>query len=230
MLQRRTYIATGERIRNYLGIGFLLSFILNALATPLYPELKSQIEQVNADRFTITHPIRISTPPPKQTTPPLPRTVAPSHAAAKPLAVNPPKIRGTSGAVELPYVRPPNAVANGIPGEIGTSPTSDATTGVATTGPLCSNPNAEASVIDAMSPAYPDSARDLGLDVVSVFVEVTIDAQGRLVDTKIYRSSGNAAIDQAALREARQSSYAPKIVDCVPVEGTYIFHADFQPN
>jgi TonB family protein len=68
------------------------------------------------------------------------------------------------------------------------------------------------------------------LDVVSVFVEVTIDAQGRLVDTKIYRSSGNAAIDQAALRAARQSSYAPKIVDCVPVEGTYIFHADFQPN
>jgi TonB family protein len=230
MLQQRTYIATGERIRNYLGTGFLLSLILNALVTPLYPELKSQIEQVNADRFTITHPIRISTPVPKSTPPPPHRTVAPSHAVAKPLAVNPPKIPGASGAVDLPYVRPAHAVADGVPGAQGTSATSDATTGAATTGPMCSNPNAEASVIDAMSPAYPDSARDLGLGLVSAFVEVTIDAQGRLVDAKIYRSSSNAAIDQAALRAARQSSYAPKIVDCVPVDGRYIFHADFEPN
>jgi TonB family protein len=85
-------------------------------------------------------------------------------------------------------------------------------------------------VIDPMSPSYPDSARDLGLGTVSVFVQVTIDAQGRLVDARIYGSSNNAAIDEAALRAARASRYSPRIVNCVPVEGTYLFHADFAPN
>ena len=81
-----------------------------------------------------------------------------------------------------------------------------------------------------MSPMYPDSARDLGLGKVTVLVQVTIDAQGRLLDTKIFQSSNNAAIDQSALRAARQTTYAPRIANCAPAEGTYIFHADFEPN
>jgi TonB family protein len=85
-------------------------------------------------------------------------------------------------------------------------------------------------VIDPMSPNYPDSVRDLGLGAVSVLVQVTIDAQGRLLDAKIYQSSNNAAIDQSALRAARQTTYAPRIANCAPVDGTYIFHADFSPN
>jgi hypothetical protein len=38
------------------------------------------------------------------------------------------------------------------------------------------------------------------------------------------------AIDQAALRAARESNYSPKLVDCQPTQGDYLFRADFQPD
>jgi hypothetical protein len=38
------------------------------------------------------------------------------------------------------------------------------------------------------------------------------------------------SLDQAALRAARQSTYSPKLEDCKPVTGSYLFTADFQPE
>jgi len=35
--------------------------------------------------------------------------------------------------------------------------------------------------------------------------------------------------DLAALRAARASSYAPKVVNCVAVTGDYMFRAEFNP-
>ena len=81
-----------------------------------------------------------------------------------------------------------------------------------------------------MQPDYPESAKDIGIGATTVQVEVTVGPSGNLVGTKIYKSSNNMAIDQAALRAARQSSYSPKLVDCQPVEGDYLFRADFQPD
>jgi periplasmic protein TonB len=191
--------------------------------------LKEQVEHVKPDVLSILHPIHITTPPPKPTPPPRHQSTS-RPQVAKPRAVHPPVTQATSGPAEPPYVPPRIAASDGIPGPTGVAPTSGAMTGAATTGPLCSNPNQEAAVINAMSPIYPDSASDFGLGTVTVLVQVTIDAQGRLVDAKIYQSSNNAAIDQAALRAARQTTYAPRIADCTPVEGTYLFHADFSPN
>ena len=228
MLQQRTYIATGERIRNYLGVGFLLSLVINALALPLYPDLKSQAERVKPDVFSIVHVVHISTPPP---TPPPPLRKTPRvHTEPRPFAALPPITHPVNGPAEPRYVPPPNAGTDGIPGDEGTSPTSGATVDAGTTQPACATPNQDASVIGAISPDYPDSARDLALGQVSVLVQVTIDDKGRLLESRIYQSSNSAAIDQAALRAARQSTYAPKIENCVPVEGTYIFHADFAPG
>ncbi len=227
----RTFISTGERIRNYLGIGLLLSLMLNAFVTPLYPNLTSPNTYVKPDIFTIGHPIRISTPPPKATPPPPRQTTPRTHVATNPFVVNPLKVTpAISGPADLPYVPAKNSGPGAMPGSQGHGGATDATMGPATTGPLCSNPNQEAAVLNAISPDYPDPARDLGLGKVTVLVQVTIDAQGRLVDAKVYQSSNNAAIDQAALRAARQTTYSPQIANCLPVEGTYIFHADFSPN
>ncbi len=226
----RTFISTGERIRNYLGIGLLLSLMLNAFVAPLYPNLTWHHTYVRRpDVLSIIHQIRISTPPPKPTPPPS-HQVKPRTQVAKPMLLTPPKTQSTSGPAEPPYVPPPKAGTNGILGPPGAVPTSGATIGAATTGPLCANPNEDARVLEPMSPMYPDSARDFGLGKVTVLVLVTIDAQGRLLDTKIYQSSNNAAIDQSALRASRQTTYAPRLANCVPVEGTYLFHADFEPN
>lgn len=49
-----------------------------------------------------------------------------------------------------------------------------------------------------------------------VAVEITIDADGQLVDARIAPSSNNMALDQAAIASARASTYEPKTV-VVPV-------------
>ena len=61
---------------------------------------------------------------------------------------------------------------------------------------------------------------------MTVLVLVTVNADGSLVDARIQQSSHNAALDQAALRAARDSDYAPKIVNCQAATGTYILRAD----
>ncbi|MGA8840791.1 MAG: energy transducer TonB, partial [Candidatus Aquilonibacter sp.] len=118
---------------------------------------------------------------------------------------------------------------NGVPAGTSTGPPTNATPGP-TEKPACANPNQEATVTNPMSPDYPDSARDLGLGPVTVLVVVTIGPTGSLVDAKIQQSSNNSAIDQAAIRAARQSQYAPKLVNCAPTSGSYIFRAEFNPD
>lgn len=94
----------------------------------------------------------------------------------------------------------------------------------------CDRPFSDATVVQAVAPNYPDSARKLKLGPVTVLVNVTIGANGNLVATSIAHSSGNANIDQEALRAARQSTYRARTVNCAAVAGTYLFRADFNPK
>ena len=48
-----------------------------------------------------------------------------------------------------------------------------------------------------------------------------------MLKASVVKSSGNAALDNAAVVAAQDSTYAPDVVDCKPVAGTYLFHADF---
>jgi len=82
----------------------------------------------------------------------------------------------------------------------------------------CSIPDKEVTVAQAATVGYPDSARDLGLGPVVVYVQVTVNPDGSLTHAVISRSSNNSAIDQAALRAVRQSLYSPRIVNCNAIE------------
>jgi TonB family protein len=92
----------------------------------------------------------------------------------------------------------------------------------------CPEPNREAGVTVAHQPDYPRSAK--GLAYVAVQIEVTIDPSGNLVAAHVYKSSGNLAIDDAALKAASLSKYSPKLVNCQGTTGYYLFRADFDPN
>lgn len=96
--------------------------------------------------------------------------------------------------------------------------------------PTCPNPNSDVTVMKYVKPEYPESARYLNRGEVTAQVEVTVDATGKPVAAMIYKSANNLAMDQAALQAARQSSYTPKLVDCTPTQGEYLFRADFQPR
>lgn len=94
----------------------------------------------------------------------------------------------------------------------------------------CSNPNVEVTVTSPVQPDYPASARDLGLGTVTVDVEVTVGASGNVIGALVSRSSSNMAIDQAVLRAARESTYSPRLVDCHPTQGNFLFRANLTPD
>lgn len=88
----------------------------------------------------------------------------------------------------------------------------------------CPHPNADALVVSAAMPNVPRvNAR------TTVEVAVTIAPTGKPIGTSILRSSGNETIDRAVVEAALHSKYSPKLVNCAPVQGSYIFRADLVP-
>lgn len=92
----------------------------------------------------------------------------------------------------------------------------------------CANPNIEPSVVVPVPP-------DLGKSKVpkqnySAVVAVTIAPNGKVAGAKVYKSSGNATVDSAVVAAAEKSTYSPKLVNCAPAQGTYLFRADFEPD
>jgi protein TonB len=95
------------------------------------------------------------------------------------------------------------------------------------TPPACAVPNVEAKATQLAQPVYPESAQQLGTSG-DVDVLVSLSPAGAVTATTIYKTSGSAALDQAAIRAARASTYSPDIVDCQAVAGSYTFHVSFQ--
>ncbi len=98
---------------------------------------------------------------------------------------------------------------------------------VAATG-ACTKPNVDPMPIDAVAPDLPKSqwpARK-----VSAIVLVTIAPNGKATAARVFQSSGNANVDRAVVTAAEKSTYSPKVVNCVPVAGSYLFRADFTPR
>jgi TonB family protein len=92
--------------------------------------------------------------------------------------------------------------------------------------PRCAQPHKDATTTRRVEPDYPDLARQQGA-VGTVQVKVSLSATGSVVSTSVYKSSGNGALDRAALAAARVSSYSPGIEACEPVPDTLLFRADF---
>lgn len=104
----------------------------------------------------------------------------------------------------------------------------------------------DARVAGVVSVAWPNGTRVYGSGGVTVTVDLDIAPDGSLESARIVQSSGNMALDQAALAAARQSTYLPKLVEvrrqakagespaeaksCVAVKGKYLFRVTFDPN
>lgn len=63
----------------------------------------------------------------------------------------------------------------------------------------------------------------------SVEVEVFIDSNGSVVDTRIWNSSGVEGLDDAGLAGAQRSSFKPAAFLCTPVVSISILQFDYQP-
>ena len=91
----------------------------------------------------------------------------------------------------------------------------------------CKTPNADPAAIDAVMPNVPKS--EMPSHKVSTIVAVTVGANGKPMAAKVYQSSGYANVDRAVVTAAQNSKYSPKIVNCTPVQSTYLFRADLAP-
>jgi hypothetical protein len=90
----------------------------------------------------------------------------------------------------------------------------------------CMRPFGPAAVVHAVQPVYP---RGLGPGHYYAEIFVAVGDQNNLVDSWIYKSSGNDAIDASALKAARASTYQSAISYCHNAPADYIFRADFAP-
>jgi TonB family protein len=235
------FITTGERVANFMGWAFVISIALHFALGPLLPRLNQHTEEQTVEKVSVTKKIQVKvpTPPPPTPTPPPPKSTPPPKPQQQQqqqpkLKLNVPKTTSHSNttSTETKYVPPPKGNEQGVPqGTVASAPPAPVSTAPpGTPKPACKTPYQDATVVNQVTPEYPDQARDLGLGEVQVAVEVTIGPQGNLIDAKIAQTANNMSMDQAALAAARQSTYAPKIVNCQPTTGTYLFRVTFDPN
>jgi protein TonB len=237
------FITTGERVRSFIGWAFVISILVHFIVMPLFPRLNQHHEEQEVEKVSVTKKIvvKVPTPPPPTPTPPPPtpppKSTPPPKQQQQPqpkLKLNIPKTTSNSNTTSTTtkYVAPKQGSDVGAPSGQGTAaPAPPAPTAPpGTPKPACKTPYQDATVVQQAQPEYPDQAREQGLGEVQVAVRVTIGPSGSLVNAAIAQSAGNMALDQAALAAARQSTYAPKIVNCEPVTGDYLFRVTFDPN
>ena len=237
------FLTTGERLRNFLGWAFVISIIAHVVLGPFLAIKQARVEDQQTEKVSLTKKIKVKvpTPPPPTPTPrptEQPKTTPPPKkqvTVPQPkLKVEPPKTTSNTGAgpAQAKYVPPKTGSENGVPAGQGTPAPAAGTPGppASTPKPQCQTPFKDATMTSQVAPEYPESAKEANLGPVVVIVKLTLSPSASVLSTSIISSSGNSAIDQAALLAARQSSYSPKIEDCKPVEGSYSFRASFDPS
>lgn len=94
--------------------------------------------------------------------------------------------------------------------------------------PSCAKPFVSATVTDPKQPDFPRIVMDEGFGgLASSEIAVAVGPAGKLVDAWVWAGSGYSALDNAALRAARQSKYSGAISYCRPIAAMYLFRADF---
>jgi len=78
-----------------------------------------------------------------------------------------------------------------------------------------------------MRPEYPRGSRLRG-EQGTVRIRVNVDATGRALDVAILESSGYAQLDNAAVKDARKTSYVPAVRKGKPAGGIIVLSFEFR--
>jgi TonB family protein len=82
-------------------------------------------------------------------------------------------------------------------------------------------------VLNWTDPPYPPEARKQGVEG-TVKLRVTVSAQGTAQAVAIAQSSGNAALDEAAVMHLQRARFAPALHDGNPIDSTIVFRVKFR--
>lgn len=177
------------------------------------------------EHFRFDHPHLKPPPPPMAIVTPKP--VVPVHPQQTTLhrPPTPPVVPDNGGAKTAEYPPGPvTPIAPIGPPDVGPTGPAEPTQSPA---PSCTAPDIAAHVVFTAAADTPEIAREQGATGTTQ-VEVSIDPDGKITATSIYRSSGSQALDNAALAAARQSTYKADVRDCEAVAGSYLFTVVFQ--
>jgi protein TonB len=238
-----------KKAGSFLGWAFVISIIVHFTFGGFIPYNHQEAKEQAVEKVSMSHKIKVVVPTPPPPTPPPPtpppHSTPPPHPATAPpqqprLKLNVPKTsnnKSTNTSAEHQYVAPVKGSEEGVPqGTVASAPPAP-TSGPATAPPppptptptprpQCAVPNKDATTTRAVEPEYPEMAKQQGVVGVTQ-VKVSLSATGSVQGVAVYKSSGNAALDQAALSAARASAYAPEVENCQPIAGSYLFRADF---
>lgn len=82
-------------------------------------------------------------------------------------------------------------------------------------------------MIDYKTPEYPSIARATGT-TGRVVVKALIDKDGKVIDARVYVSSGSSILDDAAIRAAYRNVFSPGIQNGTPVRCWVTYTVDFK--
>lgn len=93
--------------------------------------------------------------------------------------------------------------------------------------PKPKGPSRPPKVLNWTDPPYPDQARQQGIEG-TVVLRLTVMENGRPTNVTVARSSGHAALDQAALGHVKRARFKPALRDGRPVAMTITFRVKFR--
>jgi TonB family protein len=205
---------SAKRTRAVLLVAFAISLLLHAILAGalrwpfdlrLHEEVIPKVRIIHIARVTPPTVAPTPSPHPTNTSKVLPPSV--THRGKGPAAVlrtAAPRPTPTS----TPLVRPsPKGSASPAP----------------TIGPCNGHLNADPTVAATADPVPLSPQARASKASGTAQVRVTLDAQGRVVQTAIAQSAGDAGLDDVAVQMARNATYTPKYVACKAVSGDYVF-------
>jgi protein TonB len=90
----------------------------------------------------------------------------------------------------------------------------------------CASADVDARLARPANPVRPTLAVAQGATGTAL-VEIKLSPSGTVLAARVAKSTGNAALDRAALEAARQSTFAPAIHQCEPTGGSYRLSVEF---
>ena len=93
--------------------------------------------------------------------------------------------------------------------------------------PKPKGPSRPPKVINWTDPPYPDHARQQGIEG-TVVLRLIVSEEGLPGNIMVGRSSGHAALDQAAIAHVRKARFSPGLKEGQPVPMTISFRVKFR--
>ncbi len=85
------------------------------------------------------------------------------------------------------------------------------------------------AVVSRVEADFPELARKMNSEGGTAIVKLDLDGSGKVAKSSVQKSAGNGALDAAAVKAARETSYKPATEGCKPVASVYLMVVDMRP-